>query len=382
MDTNEKKTKSTRSTVFTIAMSLVCVMVIAYFLVDIFGSPSEVGRMKQLTNQVRGMESNVKQKEGEVAALVSTYKERIGVNSPLPFENMSLTKAEWNLLKEEIANEKDVSLRSLLKEILKKKNQITIMREHIAQIESQLPKPHITKKGESHYQIALAFLMDEQGLEKENAEKILAHTVLFDELAEGFKVWNFYTCDEYGTSVTQGNASVSPGVFVRRAKKQLTDERDNAISARDKLTEDVKSLESEREDTLAQLDRTQKDKVSLESAVSDLNNRIHSMYYRLDSQKNLKKDGVLKSGFFKSAKMQDIGQDHFDRAMDLNKEYEMVISAADLGVGKIKDVVLYPRFYKKGASYKVFITPNKKHAFLTLLDKANFESERVIIAVR
>lgn len=380
MSANEKK--KTKSTVFMIVVSLICVSVIAYFLVDMFGNPTEVDRMKQLTKEVRGMESKVKQKEGEVVSLVNKYKQRIGVNSPLPFENMSLSKAERNLLKDEIAREKDVSLRSLLKDILKKKDQIHIMREHIAEIERQLPKPHIAQKGESHYKIALAFLLDEQGLQKEHAEKILARTVLFEELAEGFKVWNFYTCDEYGTSVTQGNAKVSPGAFVRRAKKQLLDERDNAIVARDKLTEDVKALEGEQEETLAQLDRTQQDKASLENSVSDLNTRIHSLYYRLDSQKNLKKAGVLKSGFLKSAKMQDIGQDHFDRAMDLSKEYEMVISAEDLGVGKIKDVVLYPRFYKKGASYKVFITPNKKHALLTLLDKAKFESERVVIAVR
>lgn len=379
MSMNEKKTKST---VFLIMVSLICVSVIAYFLVDIFSSPSEIGRMKQLTKQVRGMESKVKQNEGEVVALVDRYKQRIGVNSPLPFENMSLSKAERELLKQEIANEKDVSLRSLLKEILKKKDQISIMREHIAEIERQLPKPHITQKGESHYEIALAYLMDEHGLDETKAKKILAHTVLFEELAEGFKVWNFYTCDEYGTSVTQGNAKVSPGVFVHRAKKQLLDERNIAVQARDKLAEDVKAMEGEQEEILARLDRTQQDNANLENTVASLSSRIRSMYYRLDSQKNLKKAGVLKSGFLKSAKMQDIGQDHFDRALDLSKECEMVISASDLGVGKIKDVVLYPRFHKKGSSYKVFITPNKKHALLTLLDKAKFESERVVIAVR
>ncbi len=379
MSTSETKTKSS---IFLIVVSLICVGVIVYFLVDIFSSPSEVGRMKQLTKEVRTMESKVKQKEGEVGSLVNTYKQRIGINSPLPFENMSLSKAERDLLQQEIAKEKDVSLRSLLKEILKKKDQIAIMREHIADIERQLPKPHIAQKGESHYQIALAFLMDEQGLEKAQAEKILARTVLFDELAEGFKVWNFYTCNEYGTSVTQGNAAVSPGVFVRKAKKQLLDERDNAVVARNKLADDVKTLEGEKLETLAQLDLAQQEKENLEDSVSQLNNRVHSMHYRLDSRKNLKKAGILKSGFLKSTKLQDVGNDQFDRAMDLSKEYDLVISAQDLGVGQINGVELYPRFYKKGSSYKVFITPNKKHALLTLLEKEKFESERVVIAVR
>ena len=102
----------------------------------------------------------------------------------------------------------------------------------------------------------------------------------------------------------------------------------------------------------------------------------------MDSQKNLKKKGILKSGFFTAAKLKDVSPEHFDRSLNLTIDHQLTISAADLGIQRIKDVVLYPRFYKKGTSYKVLITRNKRHALLTLLDKTKFRSERVVIAVK
>lgn len=383
MSMNEKKTKSA---VIFITVSVVCLLVIGYFLVTTGNSAvnesSQVSRMQDLAREVQGMEDDVKKKEGEVSVLVDQYQEKTGANAPLQFDVMELSQEERELLEQQIGREKDVSTRSLLQEILKKKDEIGELRGKIAEIESLLPAPHIAKKGESHYRIALDFLVNEKGVEKEQAVEILAKTALFGELAEGFKVWNFFTGEEYGTSVTQGNAVVSPNVFVHRVKKKLIDDRDKAVSERDKLAEDMKTLAEKQGEVITLLDEVTKEREDLKTRVNDLNKQVNSMFYRLDSQKNLKKKKILKSGFLTATKLVDLSPENFDQALDLASGDQLVISAATLGIKKIKDVVLYPRFHKKGKSYKVFITPNKKLALFTVMDKAKFKSERVVIAVK
>ena len=383
MNVNEKKTKSTA---LYIAGSIICLMLIGFFLLTDGGStgekPSQVSRMQELTRQVQGMESDVKKNEEQVTELVDQYQTKTGTKPPPGFNTMDLSQEEQELLEQQISEEKDVSIRSLLKEILKKKEEISKLREKIAAIEDLLPAPHIAKKGESHYQVALTFLVDEKGVEKERAIEMLARTALFEELAEGFKVWNFYTGEEYGTSVTQGNAVVSPNVFVHRIKKKLMDDVDKAVSERDQLAENIKSLEEKQNEVLTQLADVTKEKENLKTRLTDLDKKVNSMFYRLDSQKNLKKKGILKSGFLTATKLKNVSPEHYDQSLDLTSDDQLVILASDLGIQKIKDVVLYPRFYKKGTSYKVSITTNKRRALLTFMDKSRFRSERVVIAVK
>lgn len=383
MSMNEKKTKSTA---LLIAASLVCLVLIGYFLLTDSGNngdkSSQVNTMQELTQQVQGMESAVEKKEGEISKLLGQYRKKTGTTAPPGFDIMDLSPAERELLEQHIEKEKDVSTRSLLREILNKKDEINKLRKKIVKIESLLPAPHIAKKGDSHYRIALDFLVEKKGVEKERAMEILKRTALFEELAEGFKVWNFYTGEEYGTSVTQGFARISPNVFVRRAKKRLKDDLDRAVSERDKLAENVQSLEEKHAGFITELDQLTRENENLMIKVSDLDKQVNSVFYRLGSQKNLKKAGILKGGFLTSTKLKDVSPEHFDRSLDLTSSDQLVISAQVLGIRTIKDVVLYPRFYKKGASYKVFITPNKKLALLTLMDKTRFRSERVVIAVK
>lgn len=383
MNENEKQS---RSTVYYIAGTLLCLVVIGFFLLtganSSGGRSSDVGKMKQLADRVQGMESAVKQKEGEVFELVDQYQKETGTNAPFGLNLAELTDEERELLDVYIGQEKNVSARALLKDILDKKDEISELREKIVDIEDLLPAAHIAQKGESHYEIAMAFLVDEKGVPTEQAKKILARTVLFEELAEGFKIWNFYTGNEYGTSVSQGDAKVSPNAFVYRAKKKLMDERDQAVSDRDILADNMIALEGKKAEVVNELDRVTKEKENLTMTVTDLNSRVNSMFYRLGLQKNLKKDGVIDKGFLKSAKLKDVSPEHFDRSLDLAMMDNLTISAEDLGVKKIKDVVLYPRFYKKGKNYKVLITKNQKYALLTLTDRDKFKSERVVIAVK
>lgn len=380
---NMSENKSSRSTFIFVMVSLICLAIMAYFVFttgDADAKRSSMGKMQKMTQKVKSMESESTKKQAEIIELVDQYNNKPG-KKLLALDTMELTNAERDQLEKLIQRESDVSAKTLLQEILRRKERITELKDMIARIEDQLPAPHIAHKGDSHYGIAFTYLVEQRGLTKEEAEKAIAKVALFEELAEGFKIWNFYTGDEYGTSVTQGDAKVSPNVFVHRAKKVLIADRDKALSQRDKLAGDIKVIEEKQRETDAQVTLLSNENQSLASRVDQLNEKVNSLFYRLDSKENLKKKGIIKSGFLKSAKLKDVSLDNFNRSLDLNNDDQLVISAADLGVEKIKNVVLYPRFYKKNKNYKILITPNKKHALLTLLNKDQYKSERVVIAV-
>ncbi|MGD2088714.1 MAG: hypothetical protein PVH61_21225 [Candidatus Aminicenantes bacterium] len=370
-----------------IGVLVVALLVMAYFL--FFQSKGEVSsegaaqirQMQEMTQEVQQLETDVKEKEDEIFSLVDEYKEKTGEAS-LGVNALELGEEEKKILEQRISEEKDVSVKSLLEEILEKNNEIRELNAKIAEIEALLPKPHIVVKGDNHYKVAMDFLMNEKGVEKKRALKLVERTALFDELVPGFKVWNFYTGDAYGSSVTQGTASISPNTLIRRARKKLVDARDEAISQRDQLAEDIKTLEEKRGQLINHVDSLAKEKESLIGQVSELNVEVNSLSYLLDSQSNLKKKGVLKGGFLKSTKLRDVSPEYFTTSIDMRTQTQIVFSAKDLGLRKIKKVILYPKFYNEGTDYKIEMSGDNQTAIVTILDTVKFKNERIVISAR
>ncbi len=382
MNIEEKKSTST---VFFVAVAVLTLCITGFFWVSTSGGPDKkpgVEDMQKMASQVQDMEAGISQKQGEIHKLAGQFQSKTGARVPISMDTLDLGAAEKELLEQRIAAEKNISIKSLLGDILVKKQDINDLQQRIRDIEAFLPRPHIAQKGESHYEIAMDFLVNEKGLEKEKAAETLARTALFEELAQGFKIWNFYTGEEYGTSVTQGDAAVSPNYFVYRAKKKLIQERDRMTSERDVLAANLQTMESEQEQVMNHLDRVSMEKESLAAQVTELDTQVNSVFYLLDSRENLEKKGIIHAKFLGSAKLKDVSPDVFDRSLDLSTGSQLVIHAADLGMEKIKDISLYPRFYKEGDSYKVLITPDRTQARVTLLAPAKFKSERVVIAVK
>ena len=372
-----------------IGILVVALLVLGYFLLFtgkkdvVVGSGSaQIQQMQELTQQVQDMESDVKEKKDEIFSLADQVKEKTGEDS-IGVNVLNLSTEEKQILEQRIKDEKDVSVKSLLEEILEKNNEIQELKGKIAEIEKLLPKPHVVAKGENHYQVAMDFLINEKGLDKKKAMELVERTALFDELVPGFKVWNFYTGDEYGTSVTQGTAAISPNTLIRRAKKQLVDARDEAIAQRDQLSEDINVLEEKRTQLITQMDSLTKEKESLIGQVSDLNVEVNSLYYLVDSYNNLTKRGVIKgAALFRSAKLRDVSPEYFTNSIDLRTQSQIVFSAESLGIKKIKKVTFYPTFYKEGTDYKIEISGDKLNGIVTLSDKAKFKNERIVISVK
>jgi hypothetical protein len=382
MNLEEKKSKSVVLVVVALVFTLVLMGYVLFFSGEgETGNSNQIGQMKEMTRQVRDLESGVKAKQNEISTLVQEYRKKTGETQPLGFNPMDLDQETQALVKQRIKAEKDVSVKALLREVLEKNSDIRELKEKIAKIEDRLPAPHTVKKGENHYQVAMDFLVEEKGVDKEQAVELLERTALFDELVEGFKVWNFYDGQEYGTAVTQGDAEISPNMLIHLAKKKLSDARDQAVAQRDKLAEDFKSLEENRDQAVTQLDALNKEKEGLVNRVDALDQRVNSLYYLLDSQQNLKKLGILKTSFLRSPKLNDPSPEQFIQSLDLRSKDQLVISAADLGIRRINDVNLYPKTYKAGTVYKVEMTADKRYAVLTLLEKDRFKNERLVIAV-
>jgi len=368
-----------------IAVLVLALVVMGYFLFfkdnGNVETSSQIRQMQELTQKVQVMESDVKEKQDEIFEITEEIKEKTGEES-LGMKTMDLTEDEEKLLKQRIGEEKDVSVKSLLEDILEKNNDIRELKEKIVEIEKLLPIPHIVQSGENHYQVAMDFLVNEKNVEKKRAMELVERTALFDAMVPGFKVWNFYTGDEYGTSLTQGTAAISPNSLIRQAKKKLVDARDQAVSERDKLSDDITVLDEKRKEIINQLDSLTKEKENLINKVGDLNQHVNSLFYQLDSERNLKKKGILKGGFLKSTKLQDVSPEHFTSSVDLRYGDQIVISAAELGLRKIKSIALYPKFFKRGTDYKAEIAGDKQSAAVTILDMAKLKNERIVISVR
>lgn len=310
---------------------------------------------QQKVDEIGNLEADVRQKQNEIARLADSYKsydEKSGPGAP-SIDLLDLSPEEQEILRQKMNEEGDVSIKSLLRDILERNEAIGRLKEEIQKIESLLPRPYIVSKGETHFEIAWNFLVKEKGLDPDKANAVIKKTSLFDELVPGFKVWNFYSGREYGTFVTQGTAAMSPNEAKERAKKRILATRDRAIK-------ELSKKEKERLNYLKQ---------------------INSLYYHVDSKKNLVDNGMLKQGFLKTAKLKDVSPADFEHSVDLRETVEIRISAADCSLKRIKRVVLYPRFHTEGKDYKIDVSEDKQGAVLTILDKEKLKNERVVISV-
>lgn len=372
--------KNSRCLYVVIAMAVVTILALGYALFFKAGqarrhqASARVLQMRQLAHKVQAMEAGVKTKQDEIFNLMREYKIKTGQAS-LGVNALDLSNEEREILEKKIQDEQDVSIKSMLEDILEKNEEIRELKEKIVEIENSLPSPHIVASGENHYKIAMNFLTREKKVEKERALKLIEQTDLI-ELVPGFKVWNFYTGTEYGTFVTRGNAAIAPET---KPAKQ-------AIPQRDKLLEEIKILEKERDAVIQQLDLLNKEKETLIIQVSNLNRHrqqtVNSLSYVLDTQRNLKEKGILKGGFLKYTKLSDVSPENFPGSLDLRYNDQIAISASQLGIGKLKSVTLYPRFYINGTDYTIVFHEDKKNAVLTILDKAKFKNERAVISVK
>jgi predicted nuclease with TOPRIM domain len=225
-------------------------------------------------------------------------------------------------------------------------------------------------------------------MDKEEATRLVEQSILFEYLMPGFKVWNFYDNGEFGTFVTQGEASISPGKLQRMLKQQLISQKDQILAERDKLSEDVILLKTNNRGLNDQLTRLDNEHTQLTGKYSLLDEQYkalekqwNSLYFRLDLEKYLVKQGIIKQGFLKKSNLDRFTAIDFESSIDLRESKQIHVPATRFNASKIKNVVLYPRLFKKGVDYEVSMDNQGSGAVLTILNPEKLKNERVVISV-
>ncbi|MBN2345308.1 MAG: hypothetical protein JXO51_02885 [Candidatus Aminicenantes bacterium] len=385
----ETETKSKRFYYVIGALALV-IVVLAYFVLKGPEGPKMSPKMKQMeetVQQIQQLETGIQEKQNEVFHILSEYKKKTGEDLP-EVNIMNLTAEQKRVLEEKIKNEKDVSIKSLLQDILDKNSDIQSLNARVQELEALLPKPHVVEKGENHYQIAMDFLLNEKGVAKARAMELVERTLLFEPIVPGFKIWNFYAEDEYGTFITQGSAPISPNQIQRKVRKELVDAKDKAIAEKEKLRSDISEMEARRSELISQLDLLSQEKQNMLVKMSDLNEQnqemqtaLNSVFYAIDVRKRLSEKGIIKGGFLRSTKLQKVDPLLFDRSLDLRGEEKIRANASDFQLAAIKDVTVYPAYFKPGTDYQVEFDSTRQNATITLLDRKKFMNEKIAIAL-
>jgi type II secretory pathway component PulM len=383
----EKKSKKFYYVIGALAL---VILVLAYFVFKGPAGPKVSPKMKQMeetVQQIQQLESSIQEKQNEVFSVLNDYKKKTGEDLP-EINIMNLSPEQKKVLEEKIKNEKDVSIKSLLQDILDKNNDIQNLNAKVQELETLLPKPHMVEKGENHYQIAMNFLLNEKGVDKARAMELVERTALFEPIVPGFKVWNFYAEDEYGTFITQGSAPISPNQIQRKVKKELVDAKDKAIAEKDQLQSDINEMETRRTELISQLDLLNQEKQNMLGKMSNLNDQnqemqtaLNSVYFAMDLRKNLTQKGIIKGGFLRATKLQKVDLALFDRSLDLRGEPKIMVAAADFQLSKIKDVTIYPGYFKLDTDYKVEFDEASQSVTITILDIKKFMSEKIAIAI-
>lgn len=383
-----------KSVYIMIAMLIVAILVMAYFL--FFGERKadsgdnlnpKVKQMQEMVGKIRTLEQEINTKQNEVFSLLGQYKEKTGQD--FPHANMlDLTEEQRKVLEEKIKSESDVSIKSLLSDILDKNQEIDELKTRISEVEALLPRPSIVQQGENHYSIAMNFLMSEKGLDKEKAMELIERSALFDTLMPGFKVWNFYSGEDYGTFVTQGDAPISPNEVNRRAKKKLVDAKDQAIAEKNRLAGEISTLEEKKKEMIDQLDLLAQEKQNLLTKMTELStentemqDQINSLFYLAQKRKDLKDQKILKGGFLKSTKLNNIDPALFKDYIDLRMTQQIVLFANSYEVQSFSKITVYPNFYKEGVDYKVVFEEENQKAIIEILNPEKMKAERIVISI-
>jgi hypothetical protein len=388
-------TKKNQLLYISIIFPATIVLVIVFFLIPIDpgakGSSSpRTPQMKKLAVKIGRLETEVHEKQYELIKLSKLYSQK--TNEPLPvLKGLGLSDSEMKILEYKIINEKDTSIKSLLKDILEKNREISGLKDEISKYEAFLPKVHIAVEGENHYQISMDFLIKEKKVDKERAARLVEETILFEPLIPGLRIWNFYTGNEFGTFVTQGSTKIAPIELQKALIKYEGNIKSMAIADEERLTAQINKLRSVKDQLEAQIDDLRDEKETMIKKISDLDRRntemqteLNSLFYMVDLEENLLKIGIIKSrdSGLGSPKLKEILPEDFDQKIDLREKKIIEIRAGQFNLGEIKKVTLYPGFYKKDVDYKIEIDEDKKKAIVTILDTEKFRRDRVLISVK
>ena len=275
-----------------------------------------------------------------------------------------LNPEQRDVLNTMVAEEKDVSYKSLLTKIIADRDTIRQLQEKVAHAEQALPDQFVlAKRGDRHRTLAMNFLTTEAKLDEGKARELLRQVDQTDELVPGNKVWFFYEPkdDTFRTYVTRGDARQTP-VMVRREKtKALVKERDTVRAERDAAEQQAVATEQAR----AQLE-------------SEMATKENSVFFHAASSSSLKDRGVLSPVLKKVANVNGVG---YDESVDLRVKTTIDLVPERYGLNQIRQVRVLPDIYEEGRDYSVETTADFKNARVVILQPEVFKGKELVLAL-
>jgi peptidoglycan hydrolase CwlO-like protein len=283
----------------------------------------------------------------------------------------------------------------LQKELAGKEQMIEKLNEEKADLQAQIPQAYEVQKGDSHWQIAFDYLTQQQGLLPEEAAGKLADNLLYHPILMGFKVWNYFYDGVYGSFITQGTATVSPGAIMRLKKKEAKEEKVG-------LESEIENLKNQKQELAKQIDQIQTEHAAEKNRLNDriasieqnlnkaqtqnqnLEEKLNSVYYLAGSKDSLQDNGKIKGTFLGicGTRVKDITFADFQNRIDLREKDNIELKASDFDLSRINKVKLLPKHLEEGTDYRVEIAGDRRSARVILLNKEKFRLARLVIFMK
>jgi hypothetical protein len=303
-----------------------------------------------------------------------------------------LSDAQRDILNAMVAEEKDVSYKSLLEKIIADRDAIRGLQEKVMRLEQALPDRFVlAKKGDTHRALAADYLTNDAHLEAEKAKTVLASVDQTDELLPGNQVWFFYDPqqDVFRTYVTQGEAGRTPLAVRRALQRKLISERDAAQAAvtaleqtKSTLEADISTLRQTQAELEARKAELETHKARLESNVDqlskDLSFQQNSLFYHAASARELKDKGILTTVL---KRVRDVKGVSFDKALDLRQGTTIYLTPGRFGLERIRDVKMLPSIYQEGRDFTVEKSDVSGTVKVVILDSDLFKGKEVLLSV-
>ncbi|MCB9358029.1 MAG: hypothetical protein H6506_04265 [Calditrichaeota bacterium] len=373
----------------TIAVVLLVVAILAVHFLSRM-QPAEVRSFQELVNRVEKLNTQISEREQQISGLVSRYNESHPGNEidTTGMSSMGLTEEQAQLLANRVAQEKDLSYRGLLQEVIDVSGEMNKLTQELAEVKARLRPPVVVQKGDTHLGISLKFLTEEIGMNEEDALAMIEKEALVPELLAGFEVWNYYGEGVFGTFVTQGQARITPNELQRATKRKIDAERQTLIQERNQKQTEVDELESRKTELQQQIRSLEEERTAMLQQVTamastndSLSQELNSLKYHIGTFKDLERSGAIRKPAFGKWNTGDIEAVDHTGSLDLRKDARIVINASSLGLEKVERILVFPRYFHEDDDYRVELSSDRKSATVVFEKTSKFNLSRLVIAV-
>ena len=383
----------------------ICLAVIISLVLT--GCERKLDTFQQLVQELDETEKEIRVRQDEIREMVHNYNASHPDGDQVDafnIERMLLDPDEVDLLNRMLENEQDVSYRGLLSEIVDDHTQIIALQERLRRLQDQLPAPYTVQVGDTHRDVSLRYLMENHKMPIREAREVIDKTALVEEMYTGYQIWMLYQNGVFGSYVTQGTASVSPGRAQRQAKQRvarkieaLTDERDVARIQADSLQElhdtlrerliflrneesrlqtEIAVLKQAHDTATARVEMSEQQRQMLEA-------RLNSIFYEVDTMDRWKEKKVIADPLFGSPRVKSLAGVQFSQSHDLRENKILTFDLRDFPeLKRFKQVDLFPRSFKAGQEYVASFDDDGDYVYVKILKPDVFAGQKIIFALR